>query len=414
MPTRLDFSTLGILFVATGCSAASRDPVDNSFGSASGAMSTAGGAESPVSDSASAAGGESDAGGWSDTGGEPDTGDKSDTDGGPMTSVGPMTSAGPGTSAGPDSGTSDGQPTGGEVRFDVGGASDEAGSPACDPNVDECGCTGVDIIFSVDVSASQQSVLGQMRDQFPSFIDVMLARLPPDVELHIGVTTASFGPSAFHSDAVCGFDDGAFSKPPPSVPQLYTPPTAGMVMGNGTQGRLWSYGGKHFFSANTSDADLTPLKDWFTGVTNEVVNVSTNRTYGDAELSAAAAAWAFHPISQVPGFIRDQGTVTVLFLTGDADHSYYVEDAQFLHDTVVAAKAGCGGNNCIIGAGMLKGDCMDGDPVDYAGFDFLRSFGEEPIWGDAFADPDEWRRVLGDALAQFVVDTCATIPPPAD
>ncbi len=257
-----------------------------------------------------------------------------------------------------------------------------------------------------------------MRDQFPSFIDVMMARLPPDVELHVGVTTASFGYSRSHSDGgggnTCGFTVSAFPPPPPTPQELYTPPTTTMVPGNGTQGRLWEYGGKAFFLANTSDADPTPLKDWFTGVTNEVVNAAVNRTYSDAELASAAAAWAFHPLSQAPGFVRDQGTVTVIFLTGDADHSYYVEDAKFLHDTVTAAKSGCGGDKCIIGAGMLNRDCVDpANAADYASFDFLRSFGEEPIWGEAFTeDPDEWRRVLGDALAQFVADTCATIPPP--
>jgi len=189
-----------------------------------------------------------------------------------------------------------------------------------------------------------------------------------------------------------------------------------VVAGNGTQGRLWEYDGKAFFSANTSDADRTPLKDWFSGATAEVVDAALNKTYGDAELASVAAAWAFHPLSRTPGFIRDQGAVTVLFLTGDADRSYYVEDAKFLHDTVVAAKAGCGGDKCIIGAGMLNASCDD--PTKYASFDFLRSFGEEPVWRNIAAvgwpptsNPADWEVVLGDALAQFVADTCATIAP---
>ncbi len=293
--------------------------------------------------------------------------------------------------------------------FDVGSADAEGGNSVCNPDVAECGCTGVDILFSLDVSGSQQSNLEQMRTQFSSFVDVMFDRLPPNIDLHVGITTASFGHSASHSDGLCGFQHA------PGPEELYTAPTTMMVPGNGTQGRLWEYAGKAFFSANTSDVDRTPLKEWFAGATTEVVDAAINATYGDAELASAAAAWAFHPISQTPGFIRDRGTVTVLFLTGDADHSYYVVDPMFLHDTVVAAKAGCGGDKCIIGAGMLNGMCDD--PLRYSAFHFLRSFGEEPVWGDILdgfpfsSNPEIWRRVLGDALAQIVADTCATIPP---
>ncbi len=329
------------------------------------------------------------------------------TDGQPTTTGVPATTGGPGSEpdTGAEAATSEG------VRFDIGGPVGDDGSSACNPETEECGCEAVDILFSVDISGSQENVLQQMRTQFPSFIDIMFDRLPPNIDLHIGVTTASMGPSASHNDSICGFDP---KQPPPAPDQLYIPPTMMVIPGNGTQGRLWEYDGKPFFAANTSDVDRAPLKNWFAGVMTEVVNAATNKTYGDAELAAAAAAWAFHPISQTPGFIRDRGAVTVLFLTGDADHSYHVEDARFLHDTVVAAKAGCGGDKCIIGAGVLNGYCDDA--TRFAGFDFLRSFGKEPLWGDIakgypWSDPEEWRRALGDALAQFVADTCATIPP---
>ncbi len=327
----------------------------------------------------------------------------------------PDPSDGPSTGGGSTSGPvgADGEATSEGPRFDVGGAvGDEGGGTPCDPSTEKCSCTGVDILFSVDISGSQQSNLQAMRSQFSSFVDVMFDRLPPNVDLHVGITTAAVGHSAPHGDSGCGFADGLGGKPPPPQQQLYTPPTAAIVPGNGMQGRLWEYAGKAFFAVNTSDADREPLKAWFTGAATEVVNAAVAKVYGDAELGAAAAAWAFHPISQTPGFIRDRGAVTVLFLTGDADHSYYVEDAKFLHDTVVAAKAGCGGDKCIIGAGMLNAGCDD--PMRYAALDFLRSFGKEPIWGkiDWFmSDPEEWKRVLGDALAQVVAETCATIPP---
>jgi len=335
------------------------------------------------------------------------------TDGGSDTSGGSGISDGPSTSSGPNSGpgSSEEGPTSEGPSFDVGSAEAEGGSPVCNPDMEKCGCTAVDILFSVDISGSQQTNLEQMRNQFASFIDVMFDRLPPNIDLHVGITTASMGYSATHTDDFCTFNESAppgfGGRPPPE--QLYVSPTTMMVPGNGTQGRLWEYDGKAFFSANTSDVDRAPIKNWFTGATNEVVNASVNATYGDAELASAAAAWAFHPASRTPGFIRDHGAVTVLFLTGDADHSYYVEDPKVLHGMVVAAKAGCGGDKCIIGAGMLKATCDD--PSYFAAFDFLRSFGEEPMWGDISPDPEAWRRVLGDALAQFVADTCASIPP---
>ncbi len=328
------------------------------------------------------------------------------------------TSDGAGSSNGAGSGpnTSEEGPTSEGPVFDVAMNGGDDGNSACNPDTEKCGCSAVDILFSLDVSASQEQALEQMRTQFPSFVDVMFDRLPPNVDLHVGITTASMGHSAAHGDSLCGFQGPDI--PPPD--QLYMPPTTMVVPGNGTQGRLWEFAGKAFFAVNTSDPDRTPLKTWFTGAASEVADVSVNKTYGDAELGAATVAWAFHPISQTPGFIRDKGAVAVLFLTGDADHSYYVEDAKFLHDTVVAAKAACGGDKCIIGAGVLNSGCDD--PAHYAAFDFLRSFGREPIWGDILkgqfgipgpwaSDPEEWKRALGEALAQVVVETCASIPP---
>ena len=91
-----------------------------------------------------------------------------------------------------------------------------------------------------------------------------------------------------------------------------------------------------------------------------------------------------------------------------------METIDFLHDTVTDAKAGCGGDACIITGGLLGPWCV---PDQNAAYQFMASFGEDPIW-DEIGDgclfncpPPDYGAVLGDALAQVVAQTCDQIPP---
>jgi hypothetical protein len=92
-----------------------------------------------------------------------------------------------------------------------------------------------------------------------------------------------------------------------------------------------------------------------------------------------------------------------------------MESLEWLHDTVVAAKAGCGGDACIIGGGLLSEFCIE-ESMNHA-YEFLASFGEEPSWGDIQGgdmfnpDTSSYSEVVGDALAEVVAQTCDEIQP---
>jgi hypothetical protein len=186
-----------------------------------------------------------------------------------------------------------------------------------------------------------------------------------------------------------------------------------MVMGNGLQGRLLEWQGKRWFEVDTADlAAKQPLEDWFSGAATSVgCGVSS------FEFNASVAAWALHPANagQNDGFLRDEGAVLLIFVLSDeADQSLDMETLDFLHDTVAAAKSGCGGDECIISGGLLGPWCV---PDQNAAYKFMETFGEEPVWDSigmpCFINcvPPDYGSVLGDALAQVVAQTCEDIPP---
>ncbi|GEM_PF-824247 len=352
------------------------------------------------------------------------------TSGGGTTSGGPDGMSGPGADSsgpGPEPGTSEGTPT--SARFDVAGPSSEGGSPACDPALEECGCNAVDMLFVFDTSGSQGGNLKAMRTHFPGFVDAMYERLPTGTDLHVGVTSSAFGPGAKHDENLgCGFcvptnETYCPIKGTGYNPGLYNPPT-GPGHADGLQGRLYGYDGKDFFATNTSNPDREPLKAWFSGAAGDLATRSADG-FGDDEYGSAAAAWAFDPVTGTPGFVRDEGALLLLFLVGDADHSYEVEDPDALHEKVVAAKRGCGGARCIVSGAILSGGCVDsaGMPLylpEFAAFHFLQSFGEQPVWVPIGFGPqagetiNHYPEAVGGAMAQLVADTCKTIPPPAE
>jgi hypothetical protein len=77
-------------------------------------------------------------------------------------------------------------------------------------------------------------------------------------------------------------------------------------------------------------------------------------------------------------------------------------------DTILAAKAGCGGEDCILTAGILPADCVpSANPTIWQ---FLDAFGNAPSWG-AVDDFTGHGKVVSDALADGIVDTCEQIDP---
>ena len=101
----------------------------------------------------------------------------------------------------------------------------------------------------------------------------------------------------------------------------------------------------------------------------------------------------------------------IFIITNEADHSDEVDDMSRLVEWAVDAKAACGGEDCIIGAGLLPGHCV-GMALDN-NYRFLSSFGEEPVWGDiGFGFPGstvDYEAVVGEALAEVVGQTCDDI-----
>jgi hypothetical protein len=293
--------------------------------------------------------------------------------------------------------------------LDVGPLDPECPAGDCPPT-DSCGA--VDVLFVIDNSGSMFLYQNALAQAFPTFADAMFSELPQNTDLHVAVTTSSFelgGPSHSETNCVPGESDA-------TIDANYRRPTEGMAgdAGNGLQGRLVDWQALSFYAANTGDAAALPgLKAWFTAAGTDGV-----RQAGSAfEFNAAAAAWAVHPANDEwnEGFLRDEGAVLVVVIMSDeGDQSYIVESADFLHDTVVDAKAGCGGEACIVTAGLLSPYC---DPGTSNSLVFLSSFGADPMIGDITGgnilapDPTEYTQVVGAALASVVAEACDEIEP---
>lgn len=348
--------------------------------------------------------GEATAGSGSATGGGsepgPSTGGDSDASGGLETDGGPATSGGQGTSSGFGT-TGEGGDTSG-VRFDVGGPGDGP-PPACDPNEEDCGCNAVDILFVIDNSGSMRQTQVDLAAAFPGFADAMANALPPNTDLHVGITTTAFAGGGAHSEYDCRIQP-AFGDPDTPA-DAYVVPTDREIQDEGHQGRLFTHDGKTFFAADSGNpAQMADLKTWF----GQAAQVGINAAW---EFPAASAAWAFHGhnAGYNAGFIRDEGAVLVLFLiTDEIDQSFDVEDPGRLHDMVSAAKAGCGGDRCIVTGGLLAPDCVAIN--ENAAHEFMSSFGKDPVWGDIYR-PAEYVSVVGEALSQVVAQTCELVPP---
>jgi hypothetical protein len=267
------------------------------------------------------------------------------------------------------------------------------------------GCSYVDILFIIDNSASMTPYQQALTAAFPTFVEAMFATLPPNTDLHVGVTTSSFSSGGSHGENNC-----VAAESLATIQQYYTPPDQGMVAGNGYQGRLVEYDNKRYFAADTGNpADLAALTQWFSNA------AAVGSSGGSFEFNAAAAGHAFNPANAGfnDGFLRDEGAVLMLFILSDeADQSFDVEDPDDLHDLVVDAKAGCGGEACIVTGGLLSSWCTGDQNASYK---FLAGFGQEPVLGvingGPFNPPPDYTQVVGDALAQVIGETCETIPP---
>jgi len=273
------------------------------------------------------------------------------------------------------------------------------------------GCSAVDILFVIDNSSSMCTYEKGLVQAFPFFVDAVDSALPDGIDLHVGITTSSFCEGGSHSETNC-----VAQEPAATIQSVFKRPMDGMQSGNGYQGRLLDHGGKAYVTAKTGDAQtVQAMKDWFA---QAAISVGCGGCAFD--FTVGGAAYAAHPANDATnsGFIRDEGAVLLLFvLTDEADHS--TEPLATYHDMITARKTKCGGDNCIITGALLSKYCAEKPNVQI--WQFLNMFGEPPVWGDISGgtlnplfqppDPKEYTKVIADALAPVVKQTCDKIQP---
>ena len=289
--------------------------------------------------------------------------------------------------------TGDGDGDGEGPIFDVG----DSGGTAGDSGGEE-GCTKVDILFVIDNSPSMGKYQEGLASAFPGFIDAMYDNLPPETDLHVGITTTSF----FSGSCAESVQNCVTTASQQEVEAHYTPPGDGNTGENGGQGRLFEWDGKHYYEAVTG-GDPWPLTIWFSDAAVEAGEVGCS-----FEMPSAGAGYALHPDNDATnsGFLRDAGAVLVIFfLTDEPDKS--PEGAQAYYDMVVDAKAGCGGDKCVIVSGLVN-TCIMG--VDNILWQFMNLFPDPPTFG-SISDPFTYADVVGEALAQVIGQKCDEIPP---
>jgi hypothetical protein len=294
----------------------------------------------------------------------------------------PQGEDGPGSGSGPDA-WSGGGGGGGPNEF-----SDAA---------EERSCRFVDLLFVVDNSPSMREHQEALVTVWPAFVDAMYDRLPMGTDLHVGITTTSFF-SGSCAESTINCRSGAT---PGDIAAHYLRPTEGTTGINGEQGRLFEYQGLRYFAADTGVPDRAPLTSWFSGA-----GVAAGELGCSFEMSSAGAGYAAHPANAAvnEGFFRDEDAVlVVIILSDEPDKS--PEGPEAYHDMIVDLKAGCGGDECVVAAGILDPCTIElDDPV----VRFLRSFGREPLLGE-INDHAGYAGVVGDALAGVVDETCDLI-----
>ncbi len=251
-------------------------------------------------------------------------------------------------------------------------------------------CGFVDILFIIDNSVSMMGPQENLANAFPAFVDVMFDVLQPNTDLHVGVTTSSFT-----SQGVMDTTMSCRSTSTPPVLEIYYDRPTDVNNGeNGGQGRLLEWDGMPYFAANTND-DPDALKDWFQGAATAAGESGSN-----AEMHAAGAGWAAHEANQGTnaGFFRDEDAALVLFFLAD-EPDKSLDPISDYYDWIVAKKDLCGGDKCIMTAGIIHPCVVDTN--DYF-WQFMNAFGDddEPVlWGD-INDPSSYEDVVADALGE--------------
>jgi hypothetical protein len=304
------------------------------------------------------------------------------------------------------------------IKLDVSANSDLAGG--CQGESCES-CTYVDLLFVIDNSGSMGDYQNALAMAFPDFASTLHDTLPPGTNVHVGVTSTEMGYSSMGSTTIsngaCSFiGDG--NQPNTS---FYVTPEDSDSGRNGAQGRLYAPNGEEpFFEFTTGGADLPALEAWFSAA------ATIGEGGSNIEMSAAPVGWVGDPANAATngGFIRDEGAVLVVFFMQDEpDQTPMTIDGQpggqFVLDRIAAAKAGCGGLDCVIAGGFLNANACNADgnlPLD----DFLAGVGSPVVQAlpdenlaedNPAAAAAEMNQLLSDTLTDIIAQTCDEVGP---
>lgn len=306
------------------------------------------------------------------------------------------------TSASASSGATQAQTTGTGSGPDASSDSGRLDVPQIPDVASGDGCDAVDILFVIDNSASMGTFQQALAGAFPSFVEQMFQTLPAGISVHVGVTTTDFWCTADACECAESTLSCQTAASLEEVEAHYTPPTAGDNGTNGGQGRLYVYDTLPFFEASTDD-DPEELSEWFSGAATAAGEQGCS-----FEMPVAAAGYVAHPSNADTnaGFIRDEGAVLLVFFLTDEPDKSPEPTADYL-DTLLAAKAECGGADCIISGGLVPACIAD---INQKAWQFLGGFGSEPVWSD-INDVSAYPSIVGDALSVAVTDLCETIVP---
>ena len=277
-------------------------------------------------------------------------------------------------------------------------------------------CSFVDLLFVIDNSVSMGGYQAALGLAFPQFANTLTSALPAGVNVHVGVTSSEMGYAASGSTSIfngmCTFTgDGMPGS------NFYITPDQQNTGKNGAQGRLFDPGGgQYYFNFNTDDlGQLAALEAWF----SDAAAIGTGGS--NIEMTLAPAGWAFDAANSATnaGFLRDEGSVLVVFfMTDEPDQTPPMignqTGGQFILDKVAAAKAGCGGLDCVIGGGFLEASACTDQPLD----DFLAGLPDMPQVAPlpdenlpAAQAAAEMNALLADTLADAIATKCDEIPP---
>jgi len=264
------------------------------------------------------------------------------------------------------------------------------------------GCQAIDFLFVIDNSASMQTYQLALTDAFPEFITAMYGALPPSIDVHLGLTTTDFDVGCDASEATQNCQSTATLE---EVESHYGRPDIANDGGNGTQGRLFEYAGRTYFES-TSDEDPTDLGAWFADAA-----VAAGEEGCSFEMPVAAAAFAVSEANAEAnaGFLRDEGALLIVFFLTDEPDKSPESVTTVYGQTILDAKAACGGEACIFVGGLVPA-CIEG--VNQKLWQFMNNFSTEaPQWGD-IENTRQYSMVFGDALAGAIAEACASVPIP--